>query len=131
MLQGHGGNVELVSIQAPSTAVIRLIGACSGCPSSELTLSEGVEKAIKEYCPEITEIVKAKGVCNNSGTPVNFISPFAGNQEKTWAFATTIDQIPDGDILVCEVEGKSILLARFDQHVVCYNNACRSPGHAA
>jgi Fe-S cluster biogenesis protein NfuA/nitrite reductase/ring-hydroxylating ferredoxin subunit len=129
MLQGHGGNVELVSINPPATAVIRLMGACSGCPASELTLSEGVEKAIKEYCPEITEIVKAKGICNSSSdTPVNFISPFARGQEKKWVFAVNLDQIPEDKLLVCEVEGQSVIVARTDNNVVCYQNACAHLG---
>jgi len=129
MLQGHGGNVELVAIEPPATAVIRLLGACSGCPASELTLSEGVEKAIKEHCPEITEIVKAKGVCKSGGDiAVNFISPFASKQDKTWSFAATIDQIVEDKILVCEVDGQSLLLARFDDQVVCYQNACAHLG---
>ncbi len=128
MLQGHGGNVELVSIDLPSTAVVRLIGACSGCPASELTLSEGVEKAIKEYCPEITEIVKAKGICTSSATPVNFVSPFARGQDKKWVFAVEFNQLPENKLVVCEVEGQSVILARLENNVVCYQNACAHLG---
>jgi Fe-S cluster biogenesis protein NfuA/nitrite reductase/ring-hydroxylating ferredoxin subunit len=128
MLAGHGGGVELVSIDPPSTAVIRLIGACSGCPASELTLSEGVEKAIKEYCPEITEIIKAKGLCTSSAQPVNFISPFASGSEKKWTFAVNVDEIPEDKLLVCEVDGQSIILARLDDRIVCYQNACAHLG---
>ncbi len=128
MLQGHGGNVELVSIDLPSTAVVRLIGACSGCPASELTLSEGVEKAIKEYCPEITEIVKAKGICTSSDTPVNFVSPFARGQDKKWVFAVEFEQLPEDKLVVCEVEGQSVILARLENNVVCYQNACAHLG---
>lgn len=130
MLQGHGGNVELVSIEHPSTAVVRLIGACSGCPASELTLSEGVEKAIKEYCPEITEVVKAKGICTSSSTPVNFISPFAKDKEKSWSFAADLSQITEDNLYVCEIEGQSLILSRFEDTVVCYQNACAHLGMA-
>jgi len=129
MLQGHGGNVELVSIEPPSKVVVRLLGACSGCPASELTLSEGVEKAIKEYCPEITEIGKAKGICKSSNeTSVNFVSPFARGQEKKWVFAVNLEDIPEEEFLVCEVDGQSVILARTDNSVVCYQNACAHLG---
>jgi Fe-S cluster biogenesis protein NfuA/nitrite reductase/ring-hydroxylating ferredoxin subunit len=130
MLQGHGGNVELVSIDHPSTAVVRLIGACSGCPASELTLSEGVEKAIKEYCPEITEVVKAKGICSSASTPVNFVSPFARDSQKSWKFAADLSQITVDNIFVCEVDGQSLILSRFEDTVVCYKNACAHLGMA-
>ncbi|MFN8553132.1 MAG: NifU family protein [Candidatus Obscuribacterales bacterium] len=129
MLQGHGGNVELVEVELPNKAVVRLIGACSNCPASELTLSEGVEKAIKEQCPEITEIVKAKGVCSSSETkPVNFISPFAQGKEKRWVFAANLDELPENQLIAKEIEGQSVILARLEENVVCYQNACAHLG---
>ncbi|MBI2812170.1 MAG: NifU family protein [Candidatus Melainabacteria bacterium] len=127
MLQGHGGNVELVSVEPPSKATVRLIGACSGCPASELTLSEGVEKAIKEQCPEITEIVKAKGICTTD-TPVNFVSPFARGMEKVWLFAANFDELRENELVVREVGGQSVILARLENNVVCYQNACAHLG---
>lgn len=129
MLQGHGGNVELVAVEGASTAVIRLIGACSGCPASELTLSEGVEKAIKDFCPEIKEIVRAKGVCtSNNEARLDFVSPFARGHEKTWIFAATLEQIEPGRLLVCELNGQSVILARHEDNIVCYQNACAHLG---
>jgi Fe-S cluster biogenesis protein NfuA len=80
-LRGHGGDVELLSIEPPQAVTIRLRGACNNCPSSEMTLKEGVEKAIKEQCPEITEIKRAPstplGECSSGQAAVNFVSPFA------------------------------------------------------
>lgn len=127
MLQAHGGNVELVSVEPPSKATVRLIGACSGCPASELTLSEGVEKAIKEQCPEIIEIVKAKGICT-TGTPVNFVSPFARGKDKVWQFAANFDELSENVLVVREVDGQSVILARLENNVVCYQNACAHLG---
>jgi Fe-S cluster biogenesis protein NfuA/nitrite reductase/ring-hydroxylating ferredoxin subunit len=128
MLAGHGGGVELMSIDPPSRAVIRLIGACSGCPASELTLSEGVEKAIREYCPEITEIIKAKGLCTSSTQPVNFVSPFASGAEKMWTFVVNVEEIPENKLLACEVDGQSLILSRLDDRIVCYQNSCAHLG---
>ncbi|WP_427162271.1 NifU family protein [Aliinostoc sp. HNIBRCY26] len=59
-LQSHNGDVELVALKPPDTVEIRLIGTCSNCPSSTLTLSQGIEQTIKEYCPEITKIIAVK-----------------------------------------------------------------------
>lgn len=36
---------------------IRMKGACSGCPSSQITLKEGIETRMKELFPEILEVV--------------------------------------------------------------------------
>lgn len=36
---------------------IRMKGACAGCPSSSVTLKEGVETRMKELFPEIHEVV--------------------------------------------------------------------------
>jgi Fe-S cluster biogenesis protein NfuA/nitrite reductase/ring-hydroxylating ferredoxin subunit len=128
MLQGHGGNVELVAVELPNKAVVRLIGACSNCPASELTLSEGVEKAIKESCPEITEIVKARGICTSDNQTVNFISPFAMGKEKQWFFAANLDELPENQLMVKEIEDRSVILIRLESKVVCYQNACAHLG---
>jgi Fe-S cluster biogenesis protein NfuA/nitrite reductase/ring-hydroxylating ferredoxin subunit len=129
MLKGHGGDVELVAVRPPNRADIRLIGACSGCPSSELTLSEGVEKAIREHCPEVTEIVREKGICaSGDETAVNFVSPFARGHEKKWLYAVEVDQLKPDTLTVCGVGGQSIILSQINGKVVCYHNACAHLG---
>ena len=57
MLQGHGGSIELVSIDDDNTVNVRLQGACSGCPGAQMTLKQGVEKLMKEKIPELKEVV--------------------------------------------------------------------------
>jgi Fe-S cluster biogenesis protein NfuA len=32
-------------------------GACSGCPSSQATLKDGIEVRMKELLPEILEVI--------------------------------------------------------------------------
>jgi Fe-S cluster biogenesis protein NfuA/nitrite reductase/ring-hydroxylating ferredoxin subunit len=127
----HGGNVELVEITPPETVTIRLLGACDGCPASGLTLREGVEKAIKEFCPEITTIKKARGGMTSKpvgGVPVNFVSPFANSEDEGWVYAALFDDIPEKNIKVVTVHGNEVLLSRFDEKVTCYQNACAHLG---
>ena len=51
---GHGGDVELLGIDAAAGAVhLNLLGSCHGCPSSTVTLRMAVETAIAEAAPEI------------------------------------------------------------------------------
>lgn len=56
-LQSDGGDVELLDIDGDGVVHIRLLGACVGCPSSDMTLALGIERTVKEQVPEITGIV--------------------------------------------------------------------------
>jgi Fe-S cluster biogenesis protein NfuA len=57
-LQADGGNVSLVEIDEDNgIARVRLEGACAGCPSAQITLAMGVERAIKERVPEIKQVL--------------------------------------------------------------------------
>lgn len=130
-LASHGGDVEVVNILPPDTVEIRLLGACDGCPASSLTLSEGVEKAIKEHCPEITTINKAKGGVTAKpvdGVRVDFVSPFARSDDAGWVFVCKLQTIPEGNIKVATVNDNEVLLSRFDEKVTCYQNACAHLG---
>ena len=55
-LAAHGGFASLVEVQG-STAVVTMGGGCQGCAVSAVTLREGIQKAILEHVPEITEVV--------------------------------------------------------------------------
>ena len=35
---------------------LRMQGACSGCPSSTMTLKNGIEQLLKHYVPEVTDV---------------------------------------------------------------------------
>jgi len=56
MIAAHGGRADLVSVDG-SRAYLRLGGGCQGCGMATVTLSQGIEVAIKEAVPEITEVV--------------------------------------------------------------------------
>ncbi len=56
MIQADGGDVELVDIEPDGTAVVRLLGACIGCPSSSITLQHGIERQLRERIPEILAV---------------------------------------------------------------------------
>jgi len=56
-LRSHGGNVELVGIDADGSVRLRMEGSCHGCPSSAITLKQAIEQAIYEAAPDVTSIV--------------------------------------------------------------------------
>ena len=55
MLQADGGDVELVGIDGGMVKV-RLQGACKGCPMSQITLKNGIEKFMKKEVPEVDRV---------------------------------------------------------------------------
>jgi len=54
-LQADGGDVELIDIEG-GVVKVRLVGACAGCPMSQLTLTNGVERVLKEQIPEVDRV---------------------------------------------------------------------------
>ncbi len=50
-----GGDVELVDIE-DGIVKVRLMGACGSCPSSTITLKAGIERALLEEVPGVTEL---------------------------------------------------------------------------
>lgn len=56
MLQADGGNVELIDVTPEGVVQVRLQGACAGCPMSQMTLKNGIERIIKETVPEVKTV---------------------------------------------------------------------------
>ena len=59
MLQADGGDVELVDC-VDGVVSVRLKGACAGCPMSQMTLQNGIERTLKNEVPEVKSVVQAK-----------------------------------------------------------------------
>jgi Fe-S cluster biogenesis protein NfuA len=57
-LQADGGDVELVEVTEDGVVKVRLKGACGSCPMSTMTLKMGIERAVKEKVPGVTEVVQ-------------------------------------------------------------------------
>ncbi|GJL79681.1 MAG: NifU family protein [Nitrospinaceae bacterium] len=51
-LMADGGNVELVDID-DGVVKLRLVGSCSSCSSSTMTLKMGIERALKKAIPMV------------------------------------------------------------------------------
>ena len=59
-LIADGGDVTLVDVKDDGTVVVELTGACKGCPLSQLTLANGIERILKERIPGVTAVVPAE-----------------------------------------------------------------------
>ncbi len=56
-LQADGGDIELVNVGEDGIVQVRLTGACSGCPMSQMTLKMGVEKTLKQIVPQVKSVI--------------------------------------------------------------------------
>ena len=55
-LQADGGDVELVDVTEDGVVKVRLLGACKGCPMSQMTLKMGIESYLKKSVPEVKRV---------------------------------------------------------------------------
>ena len=57
MVSADGGGVEFIDFK-DDIVTVELKGACQGCPMSEITLKEFIEKTLKDQIPEVKEVKK-------------------------------------------------------------------------
>jgi Fe-S cluster biogenesis protein NfuA len=56
-VQAVGGDIEIVDVSGDGVVQIRFHGACHGCPSSTMTLQDGIVRILREKVPEVTQVV--------------------------------------------------------------------------
>ena len=56
-LLADGGDVRLVDVSEDGIVTVELTGACRGCPLSELTLANGIERVLRERGPGVVRVV--------------------------------------------------------------------------
>jgi Fe/S biogenesis protein NfuA len=55
-IAAHGGAAELVAVE-DDVAYLRLSGGCQGCGLASVTLTQGIEVAIRDAVPEVARVV--------------------------------------------------------------------------
>jgi Fe-S cluster biogenesis protein NfuA len=56
-LQNDGGDVALVDVTDDGVVKVKLLGACHGCPMSQMTLKMGIQKYLQKEVPGVKEVV--------------------------------------------------------------------------
>ncbi|MCK5061639.1 NifU family protein [Candidatus Parcubacteria bacterium] len=57
-MQADGGDVEFVNFDNKTGRLeVRLKGMCAGCPMAQITLNEGIKKAVQKAVPEVKEVI--------------------------------------------------------------------------
>lgn len=55
-LQRDGGDIKLIDVTEDGIVKVQLTGACQGCPMSQMTLKQGVERALMKEVPNVKEV---------------------------------------------------------------------------
>jgi Fe-S cluster biogenesis protein NfuA len=56
-LQGDGGDITLIKVEN-NDVYVKLVGSCSTCPSSIMTMKMGVEALLKEEFPAMGQLIQ-------------------------------------------------------------------------
>ena len=54
--KADGGNLKFVGMDSDGIVYILLQGACVSCPSSSITLKNGIERMLMHWVPEVLEV---------------------------------------------------------------------------
>tara|TARA_B100000787_G_C16094959_1_gene250708 strand:- start:60 stop:314 length:255 start_codon:yes stop_codon:yes gene_type:complete len=57
-LQDDGGDINFIELTDQWVVKVKLVGACSSCNISMMTLKNGVEVVIKHAVPEVKEVIE-------------------------------------------------------------------------
>ena len=52
-LQADGGDVVLIDVTEDDIIKVKLTGHCAGCPMSQMTLKNGIERVLKQEIPAV------------------------------------------------------------------------------
>lgn len=58
-LKADGGDAEVISVE-DGVVTVELLGACAGCPMSQLTIHGMIEEQLKAQLPEIEKVETAE-----------------------------------------------------------------------
>ncbi len=66
-LQADGGDMIYHSVDDEGVVSLELTGHCAGCPMSQLTLSMGIERILKENVPGVMRVVSVNDLAAQGG----------------------------------------------------------------
>jgi len=133
-LESHGGDVELLDID---DGVVRLAmrGSCDGCASSTMTLKLAIEEAIQRAAPDVEEIVAEGTVEAAPPAPAllqielsDGLRAAPPQADGAWTAAGELPEVRDGEPVVMDVAGASLLFVALDGGRYAYRPGCPACG---
>jgi Fe-S cluster biogenesis protein NfuA/nitrite reductase/ring-hydroxylating ferredoxin subunit len=130
-IESHGGQVELLEVDGGAVH-LRLGGACDGCAGSTMTLTRGIEAALRERYPAFKRIVA------HSPEPellqIQMVQPgsaaVASLPRPVFAEVGTLDALRAGDLRAVEADGVPVLLVNVDGDVYALRDGCPVDGRS-
>ena len=99
-VQDDGGDIRYIGF-APETGIVtvQLAGSCVGCPSSSVTLKQGVENMLMHYIPEVTAVHSLEEEPDENQPPPSDDEPTDSDkkQQKTYEERLAAAGIPFSD----------------------------------
>jgi Fe-S cluster biogenesis protein NfuA/nitrite reductase/ring-hydroxylating ferredoxin subunit len=145
-MKSHGGNVELLSLEA-GVARIHLQGSCSDCSASSVTLELAIKQALEEAAPDL-EGLEVEGVAPQTmggpGLPMVTGTAPSGLELPvvisgaapapapaplpSWFDVESLGELSDGSMVAVEVAGNALVIANVDGTLLAYRDSCGGCG---
>jgi Fe-S cluster biogenesis protein NfuA/nitrite reductase/ring-hydroxylating ferredoxin subunit len=149
-MESHGGDVELLSLD-DGVARISLVGSCSDCAASAVTLELAIKQALEEAAPDL-ERLEVEGVApaptgpslpladsaSAPGGAVELPMVISGPAAPapapapagmpSWFEVDHLDLVPVGQMVGAEVAGEELVVANVDGTLLAYANTCADCG---
>ena len=120
-IESHGGDVELLEVRGGEVH-LRLGGACNGCAGSAMTLTRGIESALREHYPGFERIVAHE--------PEPALLQIEVLRRPVFAEVASLAALPPGAIAVADADGTAVLLANVDGDVFALLDGCAVDGRS-
>lgn len=131
-IESHGGQVEFLRVEGGEVH-LRLGGACDGCAGSTVTLTRGIEEALREHYPDFTSVVAhAPQEKRPSLLQIEMVRPgsaaVASLPRPVFATVARAAELPPGGLLLVEADGVGVLLADVDGDAYALRDGCALDG---
>jgi Fe-S cluster biogenesis protein NfuA/nitrite reductase/ring-hydroxylating ferredoxin subunit len=120
-IESHGGEVELVDVH-DGVVHLRLSGACEGCAGSTMTLTRGVENALREHLPGFERI--------ELEAPERPLLQIADLRRPVFVDVGSLDALEPGALRSVAVDGVDVLLLNVDGEAYAFRDECAVDGLA-
>lgn len=131
-LGSHAGGVELTGVDELGVAHLTLEGSCNGCPSSTVTVSSTLERAVLEAAPEVVAVDVTGVVAPTPAQPLLQIGLRPGLEPRAPADVQAADTVwahlesaaAPGTMSVVDIAGESVLLVNLGGTAYAYRDRC-------
>lgn len=123
-LAAHGGDIE-VELCAPPRVRLRLVGTCDGCAFAGTTSRDLVEVAVRQDCPELTEIEIVGASHASAAAGDGLVALRAGREAHD---VCGFDELREGEPTFRTVGKVALMLTRVGEEARAYPNACAHLG---